>query len=214
METGTFWTILQPVHLIAGILKCMEEHQAAFPELTKQLENKLYVDDWFGGADSISEALLLIDQAENGCPEANDGFQRILESGTNGDNPTRKVRARVSRSVSGEDPTNRGREIHCVVPHQNRASIDSNSRIESNRNIALIRLQGLLAKTQLEDKLKYHEIFQQYVRDGFIEEADRKFIGTCTYLPHRPVIKVGAETTKIPAGIRWISPPERKTEHQ
>ncbi|XP_045035172.1 uncharacterized protein LOC123475974 [Daphnia magna] len=70
-------------------------------------------------------------------------------------------------------------------------------RIESNRNIALIRLHGLLAKTLLKDKLKYHEIFQPLLRDGFIEEADREFIGTCTYLPHRLVIKVGAETTKI-----------------
>ncbi|XP_045025136.1 uncharacterized protein LOC123469855 [Daphnia magna] len=61
----------------------------------------------------------------------------------------------------------------------------------------MILLQGLLGKTQLEDKLKYHEIFQQYIRDGFIEEADLEFTGNCTYLPHRPVIKVGAETTKI-----------------
>ncbi|XP_045034397.1 uncharacterized protein LOC123475587 [Daphnia magna] len=61
----------------------------------------------------------------------------------------------------------------------------------------MVRLQGLLGKTQPEDKLKYHEIFQQYIRDGFIEEADRGFNGDCTYLPHRPVIKVSAETTKI-----------------
>ncbi|XP_045034581.1 uncharacterized protein LOC123475651 [Daphnia magna] len=50
-------------------------------------------------------------------------------------------------------------------------------RIESNRNIGLIRLRGLLAKTQLEYKLKYHEIFQQYLRDGFTEEVDREFVG-------------------------------------
>lgn len=45
-------------------------------------------------------------------------------------------------------------------------------RIESDRSIALIGLRGLLAKTKLEDKIKYHEIFQQYLRDGFIEEVD------------------------------------------
>ncbi|XP_045034367.1 uncharacterized protein LOC116928669 [Daphnia magna] len=45
------------------ILKCMEEHQKVFPELTKRSEDQLYVDDWLGGADCISQALILIDQA-------------------------------------------------------------------------------------------------------------------------------------------------------
>lgn len=85
-------------------------------------------------------------------------------------------------------------------------------KIESNRNIAMIWLQGLLGKTQLEDKLKYHEIFQQYSRDGFIEEAHREFDVNCTYLPQS--IKVSAEPTKIRPVFDGWGRSERKTQHQ
>lgn len=53
-----------PFILRAVILKCLEEHQTIFPELTEQLEHQLYVDDWLGGADNISKVLLLIKQAK------------------------------------------------------------------------------------------------------------------------------------------------------
>ncbi|KKZ05257.1 hypothetical protein YC68_24175, partial [Vibrio parahaemolyticus] len=47
---------------------------------------------------------------------------RDLESGAYGDNRTRKGRARIPGSVSGDDSSGRGWEIHGVVPHQNRTS--------------------------------------------------------------------------------------------
>jgi hypothetical protein len=36
-----------------------------------------------------------------------------------------------------------------------------------------------------------------YIRDGFIEEADKEYNGPVTMVPHRPVFREQAETTKV-----------------
>ncbi|XP_059350990.1 uncharacterized protein LOC132087916 [Daphnia carinata] len=69
--------------------------------------------------------------------------------------------------------------------------------MESNKNIASIRLKGLLKKMKWEDRVAYHEVFQQYLEKGYIEVADKSYTGACTYLPHSPAIKTEAATTKI-----------------
>ncbi|XP_045023533.1 uncharacterized protein LOC123468774 [Daphnia magna] len=69
--------------------------------------------------------------------------------------------------------------------------------VETNKNIASIRLTNLLRKMTKEEKVEYHKIFVQYEKDGYIGEADSSYDGVCTYLPHRPVIKTEAKTTKI-----------------
>ncbi|XP_057377381.2 uncharacterized protein LOC130698716, partial [Daphnia carinata] len=69
--------------------------------------------------------------------------------------------------------------------------------METNKNIASVRLTGLLRKMKREDKVAYNEVFRQYLEKGYIEAADKNYTGACTYLPHRPVIKTEAATTKI-----------------
>ena len=53
------------------------------------------------------------------------------------------------------------------------------------------------SKFRLDQRVKYHNIFQEYAQLGFIEEADKYYTGKTAYLPHRPVIRKDAETTKI-----------------
>ncbi|XP_057369923.1 uncharacterized protein LOC130691034 [Daphnia carinata] len=74
---------------------------------------------------------------------------------------------------------------------------DNRRAMESNKGIALARLNSLLKRMKGEDRRSYHEIFQQYLEKGYIEEADGSYTGICTYLPHRPVIKQEATSTKI-----------------
>ncbi len=65
--------------------------------------------------------------------------------------------------------------------------------------IATKRLNSLLAsqKFSAEHRAEYHKIFEEYLVLGFIEEADPYYLGKTAYLPHRPVIRETAETTKI-----------------
>ena len=65
--------------------------------------------------------------------------------------------------------------------------------------IAEKRLLGLLAspKFTFEQRSQYHALFQEYLELGFIKQANPKYTGRQAYLPHRPVIREDAQTTKI-----------------
>ncbi|XP_057372196.1 uncharacterized protein LOC130693087 [Daphnia carinata] len=74
---------------------------------------------------------------------------------------------------------------------------DNRKTMETNKGVALARLNCLLHRMKGDDRRAYHEIFQQYIERGYIEEVDGTYTGICTYLPHRPVIKQEATSTKI-----------------
>ena len=65
--------------------------------------------------------------------------------------------------------------------------------------IAKKRLLGLLGSPKFtpEQRAQYHAIFQEYLELGFIKQANPKYTGRQAYLPHRPVIREDAQTTKI-----------------
>ena len=76
------------------------------------------------------------------------------------------------------------------------------SNLLDNYGLAKGRLRGLcnkLAKTP-EIEQQYHDVFKDYLSQGFIEEVSASEVKTDNpvyYLPHRPVIKPSRSTTKV-----------------
>ena len=68
----------------------------------------------------------------------------------------------------------------------------------SNKQGSLNRLRSLLRKLKRTSNIeKYNEIIQEQIRDGVVENAPDETKGKEFYIPHKPVIRENAETTKI-----------------
>ena len=68
----------------------------------------------------------------------------------------------------------------------------------SNKQGSLNRLRSLLRKLKRTSNIeKYNEIIQEQIRDGVVESAPDETKGKEFYIPHKPVIRENAETTKI-----------------
>ena len=75
----------------------------------------------------------------------------------------------------------------------------SDEMIGSNKNGSLGRLNNLIKKLKKDPELfqKYDEIIQNQIQDGIAEKVTADPVGKTFYLPHRPVVRENAETTKI-----------------
>ena len=83
----------------------------------------------------------------------------------------------------------------CTLPWK-----EGHQPLPDNKTVSLGRLNNLLRKmNQTPDILKqYHGIIQQQLEEGILEHAPDEPTGKQTfYMPHRPVIKEQAETTKM-----------------
>jgi hypothetical protein len=76
---------------------------------------------------------------------------------------------------------------------------DEKPKFDDCKIIAQKRLENLLVTIHRnpEQLKEYHDILMSYVHDGFVSEADLKYTGMTAYLPHRPVVRIDAETTKV-----------------
>ena len=70
----------------------------------------------------------------------------------------------------------------------------------NNKAGSIARLNNLIKKLQKDEKLfnKHDEIIQDQIKEGIVEIALQEAKGYEFYLPHRPVIRVNAESTKVP----------------
>jgi hypothetical protein len=70
---------------------------------------------------------------------------------------------------------------------------------DSCEPIARSRMQSLLVTLAANPihQEQYHEVIQSYLRDGFIEEADPNYDGPVAFVPHGPIFRDQAETTKV-----------------
>lgn len=76
---------------------------------------------------------------------------------------------------------------------------DDKPEFDSCYSIALKRLVNLLADARFtqEQRVQYHGIFMSYLENGYIQVASPDEQGRTAYLPHRPVIREDAQTTKV-----------------
>ena len=71
--------------------------------------------------------------------------------------------------------------------------------LPNNKSGSLARLSGLMRKLEREPDLleKYNNIIQEQIAEGIVEPVTDPAEGMEFYLPHRPVIREDAESTKI-----------------
>ena len=72
--------------------------------------------------------------------------------------------------------------------------------LPSNKTGSLEQLGSLLRKLRKDPKLlqQYDQIICDQLKDGIVERiSDDKPLGKEFYLPHRPVIREAAESTKV-----------------
>ena len=79
---------------------------------------------------------------------------------------------------------------------------EENEVIPDNYSLCVRRLDSLQKRLRTKPELfkEYDEIFQQYKKDGIIEQVEDDEISECGkvhYLPHRPVVRHDKETTKV-----------------
>ena len=77
---------------------------------------------------------------------------------------------------------------------------EGHPQLPGNATNARARLNGLLRKlqSQLEVLKQYHDIIQEQIKQGIVEYAHEEPTGKHTfYMPHKPVIRELAETTKM-----------------
>jgi hypothetical protein len=71
-------------------------------------------------------------------------------------------------------------------------------QIPSNKFLAEKRLVNATNKLNSQDKFKiYDEVFKAWEDEGIIEVVKEETGRSCHYLPHRPVFKLGSETTPV-----------------
>ena len=76
---------------------------------------------------------------------------------------------------------------------------DKRQHLHNNERNSLARTSNLLRKLKSDPVLlhAYHNIIQDQLAEGIVEEAVKIAEGKEFYLPHRPVVKEGAESTKV-----------------
>ena len=65
MERVTFGVTSSPYMAIKTLMQVADDFASEFPEAQRHIKNSFYVDDFFGGANSVSEASLLREQITN-----------------------------------------------------------------------------------------------------------------------------------------------------
>ena len=72
-------------------------------------------------------------------------------------------------------------------------------KLRDNRAVAVRRLEGLMRQLNRDHTRRdlYHQQMQEYVREGFVKEADPAYKGTKFYLPHRDIVRPDATTTRV-----------------
>ena len=90
---------------------------------------------------------------------------------------------------------------------------DNWHKLKTNKRVAEMRLEHLLKKLAADPATwqLYHEQFQEYIRKGYVAEADPNFTGTHTYLPHRHVLRAEATSTKCCPVFDGSPHPKRST---
>ena len=77
---------------------------------------------------------------------------------------------------------------------------DNCEDLSSNKSGSLARLNNLLKRLRSNPTLfkQYNDIFRQQLEDGIIEKvSDKKSNGREYYIPHKPVVRSNAESTKV-----------------
>ena len=77
---------------------------------------------------------------------------------------------------------------------------EGHPQLPDNATNARARLNGLLRKLQSQPEVlkQYHDIIQEQIKQGIVEYAPEEPTGKHTfYMPHKPVIRELAETTKM-----------------
>ena len=71
--------------------------------------------------------------------------------------------------------------------------------LQTNKNGSLRRLTGLVRRLQREPALvdRYDEIIQDQLARGIVERASEEPKGREFYIPHKPVVRESAESTKM-----------------
>ena len=71
--------------------------------------------------------------------------------------------------------------------------------LPDNKAECLARLEKLINRLEMDPDLymKYDQIIQDQKEKGIVEVVDQEPTGRAFYLPHKPVIRESAETTKI-----------------
>ena len=71
--------------------------------------------------------------------------------------------------------------------------------LPNNKSGSLARLSGLMRKLERDHELfeKYNNIIQEQMTEGIVEPVTDPAEGKEFYLPHRPVIREAAESTKV-----------------
>ena len=71
--------------------------------------------------------------------------------------------------------------------------------LQSNEHGSLRRLENLTKKLQRESDFlaQYDQIIQDQLETGIVERVTSEPVGWEFYIPHKPVIKESAESTKL-----------------
>ncbi len=76
---------------------------------------------------------------------------------------------------------------------------NTKQELPDNKDGSRARLNKLLQKLQQQPELfeQYDQIMRDQQENGIIEEAEKEPVGKVFYLPHKPVVRKMAETTKV-----------------
>ena len=76
---------------------------------------------------------------------------------------------------------------------------NSDKPSRSNKHGSLARLKTLLRRLEKDPELmeSYDKIIQDQITDEIVEKVTEKAIGREFYLPHKPVVRHTAESTKV-----------------
>lgn len=71
--------------------------------------------------------------------------------------------------------------------------------LPSNENVAKARFNSLIRRLDKQPALleTYHNIIQEQLREGIVEEAPKIAVGAEHYIPHKPVVRANAQSTKV-----------------
>lgn len=70
--------------------------------------------------------------------------------------------------------------------------------LPNNKNGSLRRLQSLSRKLESQHlTTQYNDIIDEQRETGVVEPADQSAVGTEFYIPHKPVVRPTAESTKV-----------------
>lgn len=83
----------------------------------------------------------------------------------------------------------------------NWAAVDNHDALHNNKNGSIARLSGLVRRLQHKPELldEYDNLIQDQLKQGIIEKTTQEPGEKEFYIPHKPVVRESAESTKV-----WI----------